>query len=72
MFPSLAVVAAFAVASVSAIAVTSPSASKGWTNDGSQIVSWSSVVSDPGNFTILLVVSLDLLGISGSLTGSLE
>ncbi|KAJ7929974.1 GPI-anchored small secreted protein [Mycena leptocephala] len=55
MFPSLAVVAAFAVASVSAIAVTSPSASKGWTNDGSQIVSWSSVVSDPGNFTILLV-----------------
>jgi hypothetical protein len=71
MFSSLAIVAAF-VAAVSAIAVTSPNASKGWTNDGPQSVSWTSVDSDRSNFTILLVVSLDLGGISGSLTDSLE
>ncbi|KAJ7683966.1 hypothetical protein B0H17DRAFT_941248 [Mycena rosella] len=53
MFSSLAIVAAF-VASVSAIAVTSPGTSKTWTNDGSQSITWTAVDSDPSNFTIVL------------------
>ncbi|KAF7352617.1 hypothetical protein MVEN_01227300 [Mycena venus] len=51
---SLAIVAAF-VASVSAITITSPNPSQGWTNDGGQLIKWESVSTDPKNFTIILV-----------------
>ncbi|KAF7373636.1 hypothetical protein MSAN_00574000 [Mycena sanguinolenta] len=53
MFSSLAILAAF-VASVSAISIISPNPSKGWTNDGSNTITWSSVSTDPKNFTIIL------------------
>ncbi|KAJ6539543.1 hypothetical protein B0H19DRAFT_1179541 [Mycena capillaripes] len=53
MVSALAIVAVF-VASVSAITITSPNPSKGWTNDGAQTVSWTSDSSDPQNFTIIL------------------
>jgi len=53
MFSFLAIVAAF-VASVSAISITSPNPSQGWTNDGPQVVTWTSVSTDPQNFTIVL------------------
>ncbi|KAJ7129464.1 hypothetical protein C8R44DRAFT_776857 [Mycena epipterygia] len=53
MFSRLAILAAF-VASVSAISITSPGTSNNWTNDGSQTVSWTSVVTDATNFTIVL------------------
>ncbi|KAJ6628857.1 hypothetical protein B0H10DRAFT_1777423 [Mycena sp. CBHHK59/15] len=50
MFSSFALAAAF-VASVSAIAVTSPGTSHNWTNSG---ITWTSVSTDPSNFTIVL------------------
>ncbi|KAJ6463560.1 GPI-anchored small secreted protein [Mycena sanguinolenta] len=53
MFSPLAILAAF-VASVSAISIITPNPSKGWTNDGSNTITWSSVSTDPSNFTILL------------------
>ncbi|THV08355.1 hypothetical protein K435DRAFT_847225 [Dendrothele bispora CBS 962.96] len=34
--------------------VTRPSPSQGWTNSGSQTVTWDMVSTDPSNFTILL------------------
>ncbi|KAJ7639032.1 hypothetical protein FB45DRAFT_1055226 [Roridomyces roridus] len=52
MLASLALLA-FA-ASVSAITVTTPGPSSSWTNDGPQVVKWTSVSTDATNFTILL------------------
>ncbi|KAJ6539542.1 hypothetical protein B0H19DRAFT_364178 [Mycena capillaripes] len=54
MLSALAIVAAV-VASTSAIFITSPNPSEPWTNDGAQPISWTSVDTDPKNFTILLV-----------------
>ncbi|KAJ7498724.1 hypothetical protein FB451DRAFT_1202836 [Mycena latifolia] len=60
MFSSLVTVAAF-VASVSAIAVTSPGTTSNWTNDGSQSITWTSVSTDPANFTIVLTNNRSLM-----------
>ncbi|KAJ7240343.1 hypothetical protein B0H12DRAFT_1135037 [Mycena haematopus] len=54
MLPSLAIVAAVAVASVSAISIITPNSGQGWTNDGSNTITWSSVSTDKANFTIIL------------------
>ncbi|KAJ7682597.1 hypothetical protein DFH06DRAFT_1119805 [Mycena polygramma] len=56
MFSSFAILAAF-VASVSAISITSPSGSQGWTNDGAQTVKWTAVSTDPKNCTIVLITA---------------
>ncbi|KAF8195675.1 hypothetical protein K438DRAFT_1934151 [Mycena galopus ATCC 62051] len=53
MFTSL-VVAAF-VASVSAIQILTPGPGSNWLNNQSNIVTWSSVDTDPLNFTIVLI-----------------
>ncbi|KAJ7094579.1 GPI-anchored small secreted protein [Mycena belliarum] len=53
MFSLLAILAV-SLLSASAIQVTSPGGTKGWTNDGSQSIAWQSVSTDPSNFTIVL------------------
>ncbi|KAJ7284024.1 hypothetical protein C8J57DRAFT_1007856, partial [Mycena rebaudengoi] len=50
----LAILFASAVASVSAIHIQSPSATANWTNTGVQKVAWTSVITDPLNFTMVL------------------
>ncbi|KAL1707590.1 hypothetical protein EV121DRAFT_277960 [Schizophyllum commune] len=41
-------------AAVSAITITEPNSSQGWTNNGGQTVKWQAVDTDPSSFTILL------------------
>ncbi|KAL1719595.1 hypothetical protein EV715DRAFT_290021 [Schizophyllum commune] len=41
-------------AAVSAITITEPNSSQGWTNKGGQTVKWQAVDTDPSSFTILL------------------
>ncbi|KAJ7368507.1 hypothetical protein DFH08DRAFT_727194 [Mycena albidolilacea] len=53
MFPSL-ILAAF-VASASAISILTPTDGQFWSTDGQNAVTWSSVSSDPSNFTIVLI-----------------
>ncbi|KAJ6598861.1 hypothetical protein DFH09DRAFT_1129418 [Mycena vulgaris] len=53
MFSPLALIALF-VSSASAILITSPGTTKNWTNDGSQTITWTSVSTDPLNFTVVL------------------
>ncbi|KAJ7904717.1 hypothetical protein B0H14DRAFT_2664093 [Mycena olivaceomarginata] len=53
MFPSL-ILAAF-VASASAISILTPTDGDFWSTDGQNAVTWSSVSSDPTNFTIVLI-----------------
>ncbi|KAJ7044541.1 hypothetical protein C8F04DRAFT_1068691 [Mycena alexandri] len=58
MFPAVFALAA-AFVSVSAISVTSPTATKGWTNSGSNTATWTSVSTDALNFTLLLTKMTD-------------
>jgi hypothetical protein len=53
MYPSL-ILAAF-VASASAISILTPTDGDFWSTDGQNAVTWSSVSSDPTNFTIVLI-----------------
>ncbi|KAJ7781040.1 hypothetical protein B0H16DRAFT_1496911 [Mycena metata] len=59
MFPAVFTLAAAFVASVSAISVTSPTTTKGWSNSGSNTATWTSVSTDPLNFTLLLTKMSD-------------
>ncbi|KAF5322684.1 hypothetical protein D9619_000663 [Psilocybe cf. subviscida] len=50
---AVAVILAF-VSCAFAYSVTSPSDAKGWTNSGSQLLTWQRVSTDPLNFTAVL------------------